>query len=306
MIFLRIPILLVVFLVEAFAVTQTMNSGRTKRSRDAQTEDFYVVLGVTSEATTGDIKAAYRKLALALHPDKNPGHEEEFKKIAEAYEILSDSEKRSRYDAGLTEDNDLPTSSAATASSGLEVRVFYTDVSDLLRAEEAAKALLINQIQEAIAAGEDINEPNKDGYSFLIRAIQQVNVEAIENLLKASVRVNDLIPHGEYQGWTSLLMATFQIKDRWVNWNSFPIIQMLLKQNADVNVAVPLGQYQGWTSLHFTVYSGDMPRWLLVNQMIDLGVLINARTGCGETALGLLGEKNGSIKRILEKHGGTI
>ncbi len=63
--------------------------------------DFYEVLGVSRSATNDEIKAAYRKLALKYHPDRNPGNkeaEEQFKEAAEAYEILSDAQKRQTYD----------------------------------------------------------------------------------------------------------------------------------------------------------------------------------------------------------------
>ncbi len=63
--------------------------------------DYYEVLGVGRDATTDAIKAAYRKAALRHHPDKNPGDaaaEERFKEAAEAYAVLSDSDKRARYD----------------------------------------------------------------------------------------------------------------------------------------------------------------------------------------------------------------
>ncbi len=63
--------------------------------------DYYEVLGVSRSAAIDDIKKAYRKLALKYHPDKNPGDpaaEESFKEAAEAYGILSDEEKRARYD----------------------------------------------------------------------------------------------------------------------------------------------------------------------------------------------------------------
>jgi molecular chaperone DnaJ len=66
-----------------------------------QKRDYYEVLGVPNTASTEEIKSAYRKLALKYHPDKNPGDKEaegKFKEAAEAYEALSDAEKRSRYD----------------------------------------------------------------------------------------------------------------------------------------------------------------------------------------------------------------
>ncbi|MFZ4725511.1 MAG: molecular chaperone DnaJ [Paludibacter sp.] len=63
--------------------------------------DFYEILGVTKSASADEIKKAYRKKAIQYHPDKNPGDkvsEEKFKEAAEAYEVLSDDQKRQRYD----------------------------------------------------------------------------------------------------------------------------------------------------------------------------------------------------------------
>lgn len=63
--------------------------------------DFYEILDVSKNASKEDIKKAYRKQALKFHPDKNPGDnsaEEKFKEAAEAYEVLSDDDKRARYD----------------------------------------------------------------------------------------------------------------------------------------------------------------------------------------------------------------
>jgi molecular chaperone DnaJ len=63
--------------------------------------DYYEILGISQNATDQEIKSAYRKQALRYHPDKNPGDleaEEKFKEAAEAYSVLSDAEKRARYD----------------------------------------------------------------------------------------------------------------------------------------------------------------------------------------------------------------
>lgn len=65
-------------------------------------EDYYKTLGVEKSAAEEDIKKAYRKLAMKYHPDRNPGNkqaEEKFKKISEAYAVLSDQEKRKQYDS---------------------------------------------------------------------------------------------------------------------------------------------------------------------------------------------------------------
>lgn len=64
-------------------------------------KDYYAILGVSRDATDKQIKAAYRRLARKYHPDVNPGDkaaEEKFKEISEAYEVLSDKEKRAQYD----------------------------------------------------------------------------------------------------------------------------------------------------------------------------------------------------------------
>lgn len=67
----------------------------------AEKRDYYEVLGVDKNATADEIKKAYRKKAIQYHPDKNPGDkeaEEKFKEAAEAYDVLSDPQKRQRYD----------------------------------------------------------------------------------------------------------------------------------------------------------------------------------------------------------------
>jgi molecular chaperone DnaJ len=70
-------------------------------TKDWLEKDFYATLGVAKDADAGAIKKAYRKLALQLHPDKNPGDakaEARFKDVSEAYDVLSDKTKRAEYD----------------------------------------------------------------------------------------------------------------------------------------------------------------------------------------------------------------
>ncbi len=84
---------------------------------------YYEVLEVSRSATSNEIAVAYRKLAIQYHPDKKPGDEEaivRFKEAAEAFEILSDSEKRTRYDRH--------------GHAGLEGGAGFQDIGDIFEA----------------------------------------------------------------------------------------------------------------------------------------------------------------------------
>src|SRR5262245_27102450 len=89
--------------------------------------DFYIVLGVDRAATLNDIKRAYKRLARKYHPDINPGDRlaaQQFQQIAEAYETLSDPDRRRRYDTG-----DSAGISAEASTFGFEGFDFSISVS---------------------------------------------------------------------------------------------------------------------------------------------------------------------------------
>ncbi|KAF2395540.1 TPR-like protein [Trichodelitschia bisporula] len=108
--------------VREYKAVQEANPGEPNIGRDiraaelevkkAKRKDYYKILGVDKDADENTIKKAYRKLAIVHHPDKNQGDEEaaeRFKDIGEAYETLSDPQKRARYDSGedLIDPNDM-------------------------------------------------------------------------------------------------------------------------------------------------------------------------------------------------------
>jgi molecular chaperone DnaJ len=99
--------------------------------------DPYKTLGVSRTATADEIKKAYRKLARSYHPDHNPDNaaaEEKFKAVSTAYEILSDDDKRARFDkfgaAGLQDGFD-PRASGPTARTGARGGPGSADLKDL-------------------------------------------------------------------------------------------------------------------------------------------------------------------------------
>jgi molecular chaperone DnaJ len=98
----------------------------------SKSNDYYQILGVAKTASQEEIKKAYRKLAIKYHPDKNPGNkeaEEKFKELSQAYEILSDTGKRSQYDQF---GHEAFSRSGARAGAGYEGFDFH-DPSDIFR-----------------------------------------------------------------------------------------------------------------------------------------------------------------------------
>ena len=94
-------------------------------------EDYYKILGVNKNASSDEIKKAYRKLALKYHPDKNPGNkeaEEKFKKMSEAYAVLSDDQKRKNYDQFGSTDSFKQRFSQEDIFRGFDVNEIFRDL----------------------------------------------------------------------------------------------------------------------------------------------------------------------------------
>lgn len=113
-------------------------------------KDYYQILGVERSASADDIRKAYRKLAMKYHPDRNPGNkqaEEKFKEMNEAYQVLSDKEKRARFDqlgsaysswqqrGGSPGNFDWSQWAGGQGQPGGNVHVQYGDLNDLFGGE---------------------------------------------------------------------------------------------------------------------------------------------------------------------------
>ena len=139
-------------------------------------KDYYKILGVGKTATDEEIKKAYRKLALKYHPDKNPNNpeaEKKFKEAAEAYEVLSDKEKRKLYDTrgaeglrdsgfeGFRSNEDIFSHFGDIFGDAFGQR-FYRQAARPLRGEDVRFTLSVSFLDAALGATREITVPLQD------------------------------------------------------------------------------------------------------------------------------------------------
>ena len=98
----------------------------------AEEKDFYAVLGVSTDAGQDEIRAVYRRLAFALHPDRNSDPESQlrFQEVIEAYTVLSDPEQRAQYDARLFDEKPIIVTKKLGKNEGFDVEAAYDEIAE--------------------------------------------------------------------------------------------------------------------------------------------------------------------------------
>ena len=153
----------------------------------AEKRDYYEVLGVNKDATPEELKKAYRKLALQYHPDRNPNNkeaEEKFKEAAEAYEVLSNPDKRARYDryghAGMN-------GFGGTGGQGMSMDDIFSQFGDLF-ADFGLGSFFSGGFGGGSRSGSAVQRGSN------IRVKVKLNLQEIEKGVKKKIKVNKYVP----------------------------------------------------------------------------------------------------------------
>lgn len=165
--------------------------------------DYYEILGINKSSSQDEIKKAYRKVALQFHPDRNPGNkeaEERFKEAAEAYEVLSDSEKRAQYDrfghAGLG-------SGATGFSGGMRMEDIFANFGDILGED------LFGSFFGA-GGGSRGAQRNRGSRGANLRVKIKLNFEEIARGVQKKIKVKKYVPCEVCQGTGARDKNSFQ------------------------------------------------------------------------------------------------
>ena len=157
----------------------------------AEKRDYYEVLGVSKSATPEELKKAYRKLALQYHPDRNPGDkeaEEKFKEAAEAYEVLSNPEKRQRYDqfgfAGMS-------GAGGYSGQGMSMDDIFSQFGDLF-ADFGLGNIFGGGFRSGFGGSRSGGTVQERGGNIRVKV--KLNLQEIEKGVKKKIKVNKYVP----------------------------------------------------------------------------------------------------------------
>ena len=156
----------------------------------AEKRDYYEVLGVGKNATPEELKKAYRKLALQYHPDRNPGDkeaEEKFKEAAEAYEVLSNPEKRQRYDqfgfAGMS-------GAGGYGGQGMSMDDIFSHFGDIF-ADFGLGSIFGNGFGGGFSGSRSGGTPRERGGNIRVKV--KMNLQEIEKGARKKIKVSKYV-----------------------------------------------------------------------------------------------------------------
>ena len=207
-------------------------------------KDYYGILGVPRNASDGEIKKAYRKLAMQYHPDRNPGKEkwanEKFKEINEAYGVLGDPQKRKQYDQFGTAGNigDIFSSPFTTTTfqemmkdfGGAGLRFDFLDdiFGELLKGRGSSFSFRSfggrpGRVRFEARPGQEINldeifgqarRPQEVPYDYELTISREEALQGVKKILKRrGKRLEVKIPAGVRTGYVVILRNARQISD---------------------------------------------------------------------------------------------
>lgn len=144
--------------------------------------DYYEILGVSKNATPEEIKKAYRKVAIQFHPDKNPGNkeaEEKFKEAAEAYEVLSNADKRAQYDRF---GHARPGNGGFGGGAGMNMEDIFSQFGDIFGGGSPF---------DSFFGGSSSRRRGRKGSNLRIKL--KLNLDEIANGVEKKIKVNRLV-----------------------------------------------------------------------------------------------------------------
>ncbi|SKC39030.1 molecular chaperone DnaJ [Ohtaekwangia koreensis] len=147
--------------------------------------DFYEILGVSKGATQEEIKKAYRKVAIQFHPDKNQGNkeaEEKFKEAAEAYEILSDADKRAKYDRF---GHSMPGSGGGYSGHNMNMEDIFSQFGDIFGGGGGSP------FDSFFGGGGNTGRRQRKGTNLRIKL--KLSLDEIANGVEKKIKVNRLV-----------------------------------------------------------------------------------------------------------------